>query len=159
MVELHWQFSPRRFVSSLAAEDVWKSIEPVALWDCQVWSFSSEDMFLFLAFHGGKHCWSSLKWLCDLAEFIRSNPELDWPRLFKRAEALGAGRTCRLGIYLVAELLEAEVPATVAYAVREDRQVRSLAEDVRQRILEPQDLDTISGQVFNLRLKERLRDK
>ena len=158
-VELHWEFSPRRFVSSIVAEDVWSGIKPCVILGREVWSFSSQDMFLFLAVHGAKHSWSSLKWLCDLAEFLRSNPDVDWPRLFKRAEALGAGRTCRLGIYLVAELLEAEVPATVAYAVREDRQVRYLAEDVRQRILEPQDLDTISGQVFNLRLKERLRDK
>jgi Uncharacterised nucleotidyltransferase len=158
-VELHWEFSPRRFVPSIVAEDVWNSIKPCVILGREVWSFSSQDMFLFLAVHGGKHSWSSLKWLCDLAEFLRSNPELDWPRLFKRAEALGAGRTCRLGIYLVGELLEAEVPASIACAVREDRQVRYLAEDVRQRILEPQDLDTISGQVFNLRLKERLRDK
>jgi hypothetical protein len=159
MVELHWQFSPRRFVSSLAAEDVWKGIEPVVLLGRQVWSFSSQDMFLFLAFHGGKHSWSALKWLCDLAEFIRSNPELDWPRLLNRAEALGAVRTCRLGIYLAADLLQAEVPSSVVRAVREDAQVRRLAQDVRLRIEEPRDVDPIEGQIFNLKLKERLRDK
>ncbi len=159
MVELHWQFSPRRFVSSLAAEDVWKGIKPVVLLGRQVWSFSPQDMFLFLAFHGGKHSWSALKWLCDLAEFIRSNPELDWSRLLKRAEALGAVRTCRLGIYLAADLLQAEVPASVVRAVREDAQVRRLAQDVRLRIEEPRDMDPIEGQIFNLKLKERLRDK
>src|ERR1700688_3792782 len=159
MVELHWQFSPRRFVSSLAAEDVWKSIEPVALWDCQVWSFSSEDMFLFLAVHGGKHSWSALKWLCDLAEFIRSNPELDWPRLFKRAEDLGAVRTCQLAILLAAELLQAEVPASVVRTILNDSQVQALTQDVRLRIAEPCDVDPIDGQIFNLKLKERLRDK
>jgi hypothetical protein len=159
MVELHWQFSPRRFVSSLAADHVWKGIEPVVLWGRQVWSFSSQDMFLFLAVHGGKHSWSALKWLCDLAEFIRSNPDLDWPRLFDRAEALGAVRTCRLGIYLTAELLQAEVPSSFVCAVREDARVRRLAQDVRLRIEEPRDVEPIEGQIFNLKLKERLRDK
>jgi hypothetical protein len=159
MVELHWQFSPRRFVSSLAAEDVWKGIEPVVLWGRHVWSFSSQDMFLFLAVHGGKHSWSTLKWICDLAEFIRSNPELDWPRLLNRAEALGVVRTCRLGIYLAADLLQAEVPSSVVRAVREDAQVRRLAQDVRLRIEAPRDVDPIEGQIFNLKLKERLRDK
>jgi hypothetical protein len=158
-VELHWQFSPRRFVPAIGAEDVWNSIKPCVILGREVWSFSSQDMFLFLAVHGGKHSWSSLKWLCDLAEFLRSNPDLDWPRLFKRAEALGASRTCRLGIYLAAELLEAEVPPSVACAVREDRQVRYLAEDVRQRIQKPRDVDSIEGQIFNLKLKERFRDK
>jgi Uncharacterised nucleotidyltransferase len=159
MVELHWQFSPRRFISVLPAQQFWKNIESIESLGRQVWSFSSQDTFLFLAVHGAKHSWSALKWLCDLAEFIRSNPELDWPRLFKRAETLGAVRTCRLGILLAAELLQAEVPANVICAVLDDSQVRSLARDVRLRIAEPHDEDPIEGQIFNLKLKERLRDK
>ena len=158
-VELHRQFSPRRFVSSIVAEDVWNSIEPCAILGREVWSFSSQDMFLFLAVHGGKHGWSSLKWLCDLAEFLRSNPQLNWSCLFKRAEASGAARTCRLGIYLAAELLQAEVPSSVVCAVREDAQVRHLARDIQLRLQEPRDVDPIEGQIFNLKLKERFRDK
>lgn len=53
---LKWRFSP-----VLAAEDVWNGIEPFAIWGRQVWSFSPQDMFLFLAVHGGKHSWSALK--------------------------------------------------------------------------------------------------
>jgi hypothetical protein len=158
-IELHWQFSPRRFVPSLSAEDVWNGIEPVVILGRRIWSFSSQDMFLFLAVHGGKHCWSSLKWLCDLAEFIRSNPELDWPRLFNRAQALGAARTCRLGIHLAAQLLQAEVPASVGCLVQQDAQVRRFAADVRLRIREARDVDPLEGQIFNLKLKERLYDK
>ena len=158
-LELHWQFSPRRFVPSLSAEHVWNGIEPVVILGRKIWSFSPQDMFLFLATHGGKHCWSSLKWLCDLAEFIRSNPALDWPSLFKRAEALGAARTCRLGIHLAAELLQAEVPTSVACTVQRDAQVRRFAGEVRLRIQEARDVDPIEGQIFNVKLKERLNDK
>jgi Uncharacterised nucleotidyltransferase len=158
-VELHWQFSPRRFVSSLRTEDVWNGIKQCVILGREVWSFSSQDMFLFLAVHGAKHNWSSLKWLCDLAEFLRLNPKMDWPRLFKRAEALGAGRTCRLGINLAVELLQAEVPPIVASAVRDDAQVGRLAEEVRQRIESARDPDPLEGQIFNLRLKEHWYDK
>jgi hypothetical protein len=160
-IELHWQFSPRRFVPSLSAEHVWNGVEQVVIFGRKkkIWSFSFQDMFLFLAVHGGKHCWSSLKWLCDLAEFIRSNPEVDWPGLFNRAETLGAARTCRLGTYLAAELLQAEAPATVACVVQEDAQVTHFAAEVRLRIQEARDVDPIEGQIFNLRLKERFYDK
>jgi hypothetical protein len=78
-VELHWQFSSRRFVSSIVAEDVWNGLKPCLIFGREVWLFSSQDMFLFLAIHGGKHSWSALKWLCDLADFLRSNPELGSP--------------------------------------------------------------------------------
>jgi hypothetical protein len=159
MVELHWQFSPRRFISVLPAQQVWKNIESIEILGRQVGSFSSQDAFLFLAAHGAKHSWSKLKWLCDLAEFIRSNPELDWSLLFRRAEALGAVRICRLGIYLAAELLQAEVPSNVLDAVGGDAQVRRLAHEVRLRMEAPRDVDPIDGQIFNLKLKERLRDR
>ena len=159
MVELHWQFSPRRFISVLPAQQVWKNIESIEILGQQLWSFSSQDTFLFLAAHGAKHSWSALKWLCDLAEFIRSNPELDWSLLFRRAEALGAVRTCRLGIYLAAELLQAELPSNVLDAVGGDAQVRRLAQEVWPRIEAPRDVDPIDGQIFNLKMKERLRDR
>jgi hypothetical protein len=100
-----------------------------------------------------------LKWLCDLAEFIRLNPEMDWPRLFTRAEALGAVRTCRLGIHLAAELLQAELPSPVARVVQEDAQIRRFAEEVRLRIQEARDVDPMDDQIFNLKLKERFSDK
>jgi hypothetical protein len=158
-VELHWQFSPRRFAPSLAAEHVWNDIEPTEILGQQVWSFSSQEMFLFLAVHGGKHSWATLKWLCDLAEFIRSNPKLDFPRLFNRAEDLGAARACRLGIFLAAELLQTEVPSKVLSEARDDAQVGLLADEVRLRIEKARDVDSIEGQIFNLNLKERFRDK
>lgn len=158
-VELHWQFSPRRFVPNMTAEHIWKGIKPCQILGREMWSLSSQDMFLFLAIHGGKHCWYSLKWLCDLAEFIRSNPELDWPSLFNRAEALGAARTCRLAAHLAVELLQAEVPSSVARVVEADAQVRHCAEEVRQRIQEARGVDPIEGQIFNLKLKERWYDK
>jgi glutamate racemase len=72
---------------------------------------------------------------------------------------LGAVRTCKLGIYLAAELLQADVPSSLICAIREDAQVRSLAQDVLVRIEEPQDVEPIESQIFNLKLKERVRDK
>jgi hypothetical protein len=44
-------------------------------------------------------------------------------------------------------------------AVIDDSQVRPLAQDVRLRIGGPPAEDPIDGQIFNLKLKERLRDK
>jgi hypothetical protein len=34
-----------------------------------------EDMLLFLCVHGGKHQWTRLAWICDVAEFIREAQE------------------------------------------------------------------------------------
>jgi hypothetical protein len=158
-IELHWQFAPRRFVPALDPNDCWNSVVPTVFMDRRVLTFSGEDMFLFLTFHGGKHCWSSLKWLCDLAEFIRANPALDWTDLLRRARRLGIVRSCRLAIVLATQLLQAEVPSPAFRGVAEDSRVMRLARDVRLRIENPREVDPLEGQCFNLRLKERLRDK
>lgn len=47
--------------------------------------FAPEMMVLYLCFHGSKHCWQSLKWVCDLAEFITSHPDLDWQAIEQQA--------------------------------------------------------------------------
>ena len=51
------------------------------------------------------------------------------------------------------------MPSSVVSAVRDDAEVRKLADEVRQRIEEARDVDPIESQVFNLKLKERLYDK
>jgi hypothetical protein len=43
--------------------------------------------------------------------------------------------------------------------VQQDAQVRRFAGEVRLRIQEARDLDPIEGQIFNVKLKERLYDK
>lgn len=158
-IELHWQFAPRRFVPMLDAKDCWNAVAPSVFMDRQVLRFSDEDAFFFLAFHGGKHCWSLLKWLCDLAEFIRSSPALDWTHLLDRARTLGAMRNCRLAFFLAAQLLQAGVPFSAFQDAAADSAVTGLAHDVRLRIENPRQIDPLDGQSFNLRLKERLRDK
>ena len=81
-IELHW----RSFL--------WSNEQVVALWDTGRFStwlnagfmqLSTEDNILFLADHGSRHGWQSLKWLSDIAMLMHCLSEDEWFSLYKRA--------------------------------------------------------------------------
>ncbi len=39
-----------------------------------------EAYFLYLCFHGAKHCWQRIAWLVDIAQFVQKVP-LDWEKI------------------------------------------------------------------------------
>jgi hypothetical protein len=155
-VELHWEFNARRFVFPLRAEDVWPRVRPADFQGHRILAFSPEDTFLYLTLHGAKHCWSSLKWICDLAELVRAAPSLDWDAILQRAGEIGATRSCMLAMYLAVELLEAAVPAGL---VRTDSVVLTLAQRVEERLKIGTDAPGLESVLMNLRLRERLCDR
>lgn len=81
-VELHWRsFS-------------WSNGQVAALWekssrstwlDAGFMRLSPEDNILFLADHGARHDWLSLKWLADIAMLMENLPEGKWLSIYNRA--------------------------------------------------------------------------
>ena len=152
-VELHWQFSPSRFVFALDAERVWPRVRSVDVLGTETLSLSDEDTVLYLALHGGKHCWSELKWLCDLAEFLRTHPRLDLERVMAEARAIGAWRACRLALHLSATLLGGPV------VVEPDASGRRMARQVEAKLLVAAPPSAAEAVLMNLRLKDRMSDR
>ena len=66
-----------------------------------------EDLLLVLCLHGSKHCWERLAWICDVAELIGANPELDWNEIMRRSAALNIEKAVMLGLDLASELVDA----------------------------------------------------
>ena len=91
-------------------------------------------MVLYLCFHGSKHCWQSLKWICDLAEFINSHPQLDWQQIELQASKLKLTTMLHLGLLLARDFYQTEVPERLAIAIEKNQRAYSLYERVSQRI-------------------------
>ena len=98
-------------------------------------SLSPEDTLLFLCVHGTKHQWSRLAWIADVAELVRSSPDLDWGAVMSEAAALGARKMLQAGLVLAADLLGATVPDRVLRTAREDAAVTGLSGEIYTRYL------------------------
>ncbi|MGL6341044.1 MAG: nucleotidyltransferase domain-containing protein, partial [Waterburya sp.] len=86
-IDLQWSLTERRINRFFPVnfQHINSNSSSISLAAVKIKQFSAEDMLLYLCFHGSKHCWSELKWICDVAEFIRANPEINWQLVTLRA--------------------------------------------------------------------------
>jgi hypothetical protein len=75
-VDLHWRLAPCSFQLDRQSEAAWERTLRVSVAGGSIRTFGHEDLLLFLCVHGGKHCWSTLAWLGDVARLF-GNPGLD----------------------------------------------------------------------------------
>ncbi len=161
VVEPHWAFAQRMIAVELDYAALWSRTETVAIGGRLVKSFSAEDTWLILCIHGAKEQWTRLKWVCDVAEFLRRYPDLDWERVCGRAREQGCLRMALLGAALANELLEAPLPGTLRSRIAADGALPRLVSEVRSYVtgacVDTPDIWKLSG--FRLRMRERARDK
>jgi hypothetical protein len=160
LVELHSRLMPQYFYFPLEFEELQGRLQSVPLGGRQVPTLSSEDLLLLLCAHGSKHFWTTLGWVGDLAELIRSRPRMDWPGVMQLAGRLRSKRMVLLGLYLASHLLGAPLPADIGQAVRADAVAESLGTQVIRRLFlyggaAPGGWENAR---FHIRVREHLRD-
>jgi hypothetical protein len=91
-VEVHWGFAFRHPIRTLGLDELKLGGHVLHLpGGMQVPTFAPEDLLIVLCFHGGRHMWERLAWLCDIAQLIRTRP-LDWDAVLTRAAHLSSRR-------------------------------------------------------------------
>ena len=112
-VDLHWHLMPPGYSFTPSSEEPWSRRETIRVGGREVETLAPEPMLLFLCLHGAKHDWSSLEWVCDVAELIRARPALDWDVVLDWSSSPGRRRLVDLGLHLAHRLLGASVPLHV----------------------------------------------
>ena len=90
---------------------------------------SPTDRLVVLSAHGGKHNWRRLEWIVDLA-VAASVGDSDWQVANKRASARDTHREFLLGVLLVTQLFDLEVPAAVARELADDERVHAVGRTI-----------------------------
>lgn len=135
-IDLQWSLTEKaksRYFN-LSFEQLKNNAGEVLLADTKLAQFAPETMVLYLCFHGSKHCWQSLKWICDLSEFINSHPQLDWQQIELQARELKLTTMLHLGLLLARNFYQTEVPEPLAIAIDKNERAYSLYKRVSQRI-------------------------
>lgn len=157
-IDLHWQFAPPYFSFPLQPAAILERSETLELAGNQLTTFSSDDLLFVLCVNGCKDGWLSLQRICDVAEFIRSHPQLEWNKLLDRAEQLQCLRMLLLGLKLASDLLGSPLPDRVRHQIETDPTIEKLASQVYQRLLEGVDVYPTRLQLayFSLLLQQGL---
>ena len=161
LFDVHWNFAAPYFSFQFDVDRLWERLEPVTINGRQLPGLSSEDLLLALCLHGSTHFWDRLGWIGDVAGLIDRRRDIDWQSVLNNATRQGSRRILSLGLSLARELLEVPIPPEVLRTVQKDTVVRTLAEQVQQRLF-AQDLPRsgiLDGALLQLRMRERRRDR
>ncbi|MES9937540.1 MAG: nucleotidyltransferase family protein [Sedimenticola sp.] len=127
-IEPHWAFAPVTMSWNIDYGALWNRAVRESLNGDTVLRLSPEDELTLLCTHGSKEKWTKLKWVADVAWFIKRQPDIDLPALFSRAESQGLARMVRAGLALAELLLTATLPGVAREWVDKDPKALQLAQ-------------------------------
>jgi hypothetical protein len=163
-LDLHWAVGRKYFTIPLDFEDLWRRTTRTKLIGAQVPDLSAEDAVLFLCYHGGKHLFGRLSWVCDVAATIAAHPNLDWDALLARATQMGARRLLLLGLWLAHDLLDTNLPIRVRQLIYSESALETLVPMVLRGMCGQANSTSrlkqqVEASLFHLRVRERTSDK
>ena len=162
IVELHWGVMPKYFAYPIDDQTLWEDLELVTIAGKSVPYLSPENALLTIVGHGTKECWTELNRISDVAEHIRSHPQLDWVKLIEKSRLKGGQRMLFLSLMLVHNLFSTPLPENVLQQIQADPEVKLLADQVCDRLFFNQRHNSVTSGFttrFHLKVRERIQDK
>lgn len=136
LVDLHCRLLTGEFpISTVSLDTFRQNLATVDLLSQPVETFCPENLLLYLCIHGTKDFWKKLVWLCDIAALIESHPRLDWDRVVEQSQRLGCEQMLGLGLSLVKDILEVDLPAAIVPTLQTTFKKQSLSTQIQQRLL------------------------
>lgn len=174
-IDLHQAIAPKFFTLSVNFEQLWLRTNPINLAGQKVNSFSPEDLLHILCIQWGKDCCQQrvrLAQLCDVAEVLRTYPNLNWFWLLEQCQQSGTERMLLLTLSQADDLLGITLPDSIIHKIADDPVVAILAKEVRSWLWnhEPERIPKLEEDTFwsflwlynhrfYLQLRERLSDR
>ncbi|WP_370237538.1 nucleotidyltransferase family protein [Brevundimonas sp.] len=100
-LELHWKLVDNPH--ELSGLDL-RQTQSVALGSGKLRTLADPELFAYLCVHGTRHSWSRLKWIADVAAFLKGRSSDEITRLRDQAVAMGAGRAPDVALTLCQSL-------------------------------------------------------
>lgn len=160
LVELQWALLPHFYTVDLPVDDLFARAGRTVVGGCEVPCLSPEDSLLALCLHAGKHLWTHLIWLTDIAEIVRSPSQthaIDYALLFSRARTLGIMRILAVSFWLAKNVLGVDIPKSLEEVIAADLQAPILGAEFAGRLANSAGYDFESTEYFRLILKLRER--
>jgi hypothetical protein len=161
LLELHWQVARRYFALPFEIERAWTRLVSLQFNGRPTHTFSPEDTLLIVCINAGKDRLVKLAPLCDIAEIVQGEPEIDWNQIVSEAEAMGASRMLFTCLLLAEELLGLRVPKEVRRRFIADSSITTLVGERRARLFrETLETEGVCEKTsFHLNIKDHWKQK
>lgn len=162
-IELHWRYDSDCFVFDF--EELWKQRGEITISGHAITTLSPEDNFVYLVFHGAKHGWFRLKWLCDVYELIKNN-QLDWEKVMEKGKELEILHMIYQCMILVEGIFKIEISNYIKKLISDDKEGYILAQmaipiikNIKEVTYEPKSELYIHKKKYMIQLHYRKKNK
>jgi hypothetical protein len=157
-VDLHWKLASFGVALPFTERELWSGVQKLPLVGLEAPTLAWDHLALFLAFHGAKERWRSLKWACDFAQLVRCRPELDWTDLLRRSARNQCSRDLLVAAQLIDALGFAAPPALLAQS-KKSSTVTSRTDSTLRELAHPRPENDLSIFLYTLQGVERIPAK
>jgi len=119
-------------------------------------SFAPEELLLILSIHSSGHLWNNLGWMCDIAELINSNKDMNWDKIINKAKIMGIERILFISLFLVKDLLGTEIPERMVSILDSDKNLKKISMHVEKTLFIPEDKTTFKNAFSRIKLRENI---
>ena len=133
VVELHWALTSPWTAYDFDLDGLFRRASTVELGGERIRTMSLENLAWFLCFHGCKHHWARLEWLCDVAALL-NRPDVDWGGAIASARHSRVLRPLLVGVLLAQAALKAPMPAACVAPAAADPSATRIVERITKRM-------------------------
>jgi hypothetical protein len=137
-LEVHWALDEPGARSAGPLPEIWRSARPARLGDADTLVMTPEFLLLHVCAHlACNHAFAfSLRALCDIAEIVRANPQLDWNAVVAHGSRHGWARGVTAALRLAREHLGVPVPPQALASLGAEKLDAGLLEEAMTHLLE-----------------------
>jgi hypothetical protein len=136
-LELHWQFTDNpRLLDGIGAMPATQEVALIP--GSVVRTLNHDDLFAYLCVHGASHSWSRLKWLADLNALQARGSDAEIVRLYRHAQAHGAGLCAGQSLLLCRDVFARRLPAALENELTRSTRVRQLVRIAHRAMRTPE---------------------
>lgn len=163
-VDLHLGLAPDVFPVRLKFEKLRANRESMMVAGLEVGVLCPEHFLLILCVQLVKDAWGEnalrLSKVCDIAELLRSHPQMNWQAVRRLSRAIGCERIVYSSLTVAHELLDAPEPDPELATPGATAHVSEIVQHVYKELLQlPASNNDLTPETFAFRLRERWRDK
>ncbi|HEY9717423.1 MAG TPA: nucleotidyltransferase family protein, partial [Trichormus sp.] len=109
VVDLHWRLEPP-FFDSIDFSNLLANTVEIEVCGQQVRKLNPELELVYLCLHATRNQWKQIRFLVDIEQIVRKNPNLDWRNMYDFARSLGAERQVDMALALCRRALRMQLP-------------------------------------------------
>ncbi len=134
-IDAHVRLMPTGYSGVAPFQTLWEEGRDETVCGATVRTVAPEVMIVLLCLHGTKDRWQEMKHMCDVAAFVRANPDLDWQKVLRLAASISSERMLLLGMALAQQVVGAELPGAIRERLRSAGAVNRLAGPIMDNLL------------------------